>query len=209
MKKILIEIKNYLLKNYWRVKRTFIVPKIPINKDGKIYINLGSGNLSGNEYINIDSKKLPRVHYIQDIENLSNFLDESVDMIYACHVVEHIPRFRLIKTLREWRRVLKKEGVFRFAVPNFDSLIDIYNASDKNIRSVENQIMGQNAPYDNHCSIWNKKYAEDILIQAGFKTIKEWDYKNADHHDFNDKSSRIMTVGNKSIPISLNLEAKK
>ncbi len=203
------KIKDILLHIYWPLKRTFMPPQIPKNADGKIYINLGSGGKTGPEFINIDTRALPNIHHIGDITDLRAFANNSVDMIYACHVVEHIPRSRLLQTLREWKRVLKPGGIFRFAVPDFDQLYKIYMESEKDIFSIENQLMGQDAPYHNHCSIWNKAYAEKILEAAGFTSVTEWNPETSDHHDFNDKSSRVMTTNGKNIPISLNLEAKK
>jgi predicted SAM-dependent methyltransferase len=202
-------ILNVILQIYWYCKRKIKRPLMPINPDGKVYVNLGSGRNTGKEFINVDAQTLPEIHYISDITDLRMFRDNSVDMLYACHVVEHIPRSKLLYTLQEWRRVLKPNGLFRFAVPDFDQLLRVYNATDREIKSIENQLMGQDAPYHNHCSIWNKEYAERILRDAGFHSIERWDYATADHHDFTDKSSRIMIVNNENIPISLNIEARK
>ncbi len=202
-------IENLMLKIYWYCRRKIIAPAIPINPDGKVYVNLGSGGITSQEFINVDMRILPNIHHIHDITELRMFEDNSVDMIYAAHVLEHIPRSKLVSTLSEWKRVLKPKGVFRFAVPDFDRLVEVYNASGQRIESIENQLMGQDAPYHNHCSIWNKNYAEKILAKAGLHSIKHWNYKSADHHNFIDKSSRIMTVNGPPIPISLNLEAQK
>ena len=203
------KLKNFLLQIYWYCRRTLLPPKLPKNSDGKVYINLGSGGKTGSEFINVDTRVLPNIHHISDITNLHFFPDNSADMIYACHVVEHIPRSLLLSTLSEWKRVLKSGGIFRFAVPDFDALVEIYNESGKSVVAIENQLMGQDAPYHNHCSIWNRSYAEQILKKVGFISIQAWDPKSAEHHAFNDKSERIMTAGEKNIPISLNLEAIK
>ena len=204
-----IKLKLLLLQAYWNAYRRLFPPKIPKNADGKVYLNLGSGNKTGPEFINIDTAILPNIHYISDITDLHSFSNNSIDMIYACHLVEHIPRSKLISTISEWKRVLKNGGIFRFAVPDFDMLLAVYTESGKNISSIENQLMGQDAPYHNHCSIWNKNYAEKILKEVGFSSIRLWNPETSEHHNFKDKSSRIMTIGNKNIPISLNIEAIK
>lgn len=200
---------NITTRIYWYCKRKIVRPSIPSNPDGKIYVNLGSGNDTGKEFINVDTQVLPQIHYISDITKLRMFEDDSVDMIYACHVVEHIPRSKLVFTLQEWRRVLKPGGIFRFAVPDFDRLIEVYHGNDNRIEVIESQLMGQDAPYHNHCSIWNKKYAEKILSEAGFHSVRDWNYKTAEHHDFKDRSSRTMGANGKPVLISLNLECQK
>jgi hypothetical protein len=130
-------------------------------------------------------------------------------MVYASHVVEHIPREKLKSTLLEWKRVLKDGGVFRFAVPDFDALVTIYQKSGHNIALVRDQVMGQNPPYHNHYTLWNFDFAKKMLEDLGYKNIRKWDFKNVDHHDFVDRSSRTLPVSGVEIPFSLNIEAEK
>lgn len=201
------KIKMYYF--YWAIKRHFITPKFPINKDGKRYVNLGCGVNTSKEFINVDTIPLPHIHHINNIQKLFMFPNNSVDFIYASHAMEHIPRSKLVKSLKDWYRVLKPGGVLRFGVPNFDKLIEVYQASERNVDSIINQLMGSEGEHDDHHTIWNLEYAKTILKETGFKEIREWDYKNIEHHDFKDKTSRIMKAGNKEILISLNLEAIK
>ncbi len=203
------KVKNFLLEIYWYVRRTLFPPQFPKNADGKVYVNLGSAGKTSAEFINIDQRTLPKVHYIADVTDLHMFPDNSVDMIYACHLVEHIPRSRLVQTMKEWRRALKPGGIFRFAVPNFDALVEVYTRNGNDVPTIENQLMGQDAPYDNHCTAWNTKYAEKVLHEAGFTSVRPWDPTTAEHHTFNDKATRTMTADGKAILISLNIEAIK
>jgi len=212
MKKIklaLIKIKLIVFKLYWYLIRIIKKPSLPANADGKVYVNLGCGVHTSKEFINIDTVHLPHIHYINDIVDLFMLADNSVDLIYASHVIEHIPRSRLIKSLKEWYRVLKPGGVLRFGVPDFDRLIEVYQASNKEVGSIINQLMGSEGEYDAHHSIWNSEYAQALLKKIGFREVREWNYENAEHHDFKDKTSRIMKAGDKDLLISLNLEAIK
>ncbi|HYC34326.1 MAG TPA: methyltransferase domain-containing protein [Candidatus Paceibacterota bacterium] len=209
MRKTLIRVYEYLRKKLMFLKRRLVSPRLPENPDGKIYLNLGCAGNSGKEFTNIDVEPYPNIHHIQNIMDLSNFKDDSVDMVYASHVVEHIPRESLHSTLKEWKRVLKHGGVFRFAVPNFDALIDIYKKSGSNVHQIRDQVMGQNPPYHNHYTLWNFKYAKEILEELGYTDVKIWDPNTVDHHDFNDRSTRSMNVGGEDILFSLNVEATK
>lgn len=209
MKKYLIKIYEYFRRKYLFLKRRFITPPLPKNPDRKTYINVGCALNSGPEFINIDVEPYPNIHYIQDITDLSNFTDNSVDMVYASHVVEHIPREQFDSTLLEWKRVLKSGGIFRFAVPDFDALIDIYSKSGQDVSYIRDQVMGQNPPYHNHYTLWNYRQAEKVLSDLGYRDIRKWDYKTVDHHDFIDRSSRSMKAGDQDIPFSLNVEGVK
>lgn len=197
----LIKIRSQLVRLWWRLKYTFFREKMPKNADGKVYLNLGCGSRTSPEFINIDALPFGQTHLVSDIQNLSMFPDNSVDMIYASHVVEHIPRNRLLGTLKEWRRKLKPRGVLRISVPDFDKLLDCYHVSGGDVNAVVNQLMGQDSEFNRHYSIWNYNYASRIFNQAGFSgKAMFWCAEISDHHNFRDKANR---------DISLNLEVAK
>jgi predicted SAM-dependent methyltransferase len=174
-----------------------------------VYVNLGAGRNTSGEFINIDTRPLPHTHHIHGVEELPMFNDESVDLLYASHLLEHVEREKLDKTLEEWHRVLKYGGILRFGVPDFDSLIEVYRLSGNNVESVVNQIMGAGAPYDDHHTIWNFDYAEAVLKRVGFREVRRWTPETVDHHDFIDKTMRTVHISGREIPISLNVEAVK
>jgi len=209
IKKFLINIKISILRIIWRLKYTFAREKMPKNKDGKVYVNLGCGVNTSSEFVNIDAIPFKHTHWIANIQNLFMFPNNSVDMIYASHVIEHIPRKNVEQSLSEWLRVLKNGGVLRFGVPNFDALVEIYNLSGKNTESIVNQLLGQDGEYDDHHTIWNFEYAKKLLESVGFVDVKFWDPKQVEHHEFHDKTLREIEVGGKKISISLNIEATK
>lgn len=209
MKALILKIYNSLLRRFYFLKRRVFNPKLPQNAGGEIFVNVGCGLQSGKEYTNVDTLPFPSIHHITDIRSLPMFVNNSVSIVYASHVVEHIPRHELKTVIMEWHRILKEGGIFRMSVPNFDNLLQIYKASENQIESVIMQVMGQNPPYNNHYSIWNFNYAEKILKECGFKEVRFWDPKTADHHDFEDRSSRILKWNGTEVPLSLNVEAIK
>lgn len=205
----LVHFYEFLKKNKSFIKRRLVTPKIPVNPDGKVYLNLGCATTSGEEFINIDVLPHANIHHIQDITNLSNFDDDTVDMVYASHVVEHIPRDKFKSTLLEWRRVLKPGGTFRFAVPNFDALIDIYQRTNRNVEYIRDQVLGQDPPYNNHYTLWNFDHAKKLLIELGYDQIEIWSPDKVENHNFVDRSSRTLKVGDEQVLFSLNIQAKK
>lgn len=46
--------------------------------------------------------------------------DDSVDMIWSSHALEHVGIYKVSQTLQEWRRVLKPGKTLILQVPNFD-----------------------------------------------------------------------------------------
>lgn len=203
--------KIWILQQLWRLKYIFLREKLPTNADGKVYVNLGCGVNTSSEFINVDAVPQQKTHFIADIQKLFMFPDNSVDLIYASHVIEHLPRTHLERTLKEWLRALKPGGVLRFGVPNFDALIEMYKRSGNDVQSIVNQLLGQDGEYDDHHTIWNRAYAEKLLTSLGFEDVREWNPDTVEHHDFHDKTNRKYDTndGAPPIPFSLNLEAAK
>src|SRR6185436_18792799 len=141
MKAQLIRFKLYLMSVWWRIKYALFRQTMPKNADGKVLLNLGCGDYTSDEFINIDAVPYSKTNIVGDIQDLSRFPSGSVDMIYASHVIEHIPRSNLERTLKEWNRVLKPGGILRFGVPDFDGLIEIYKRSGNNTDAIVNQLM--------------------------------------------------------------------
>ena len=84
-----------------------------------IKINMGCGWRNfGSDWVHIDSGDYKHLDY-KSITDLGQFSDNSVDLIYASHVIEYFDREDVLPLLKEWRRVLKSSGVLRIAVPNF------------------------------------------------------------------------------------------
>lgn len=93
-------------------------------------INLASGQRPyPKPWVNIDlieQKDSNGQPYQLDIKTNANDLhmiaDESVDVIVAHHLVEHIAIHELDVFITEWRRVLKPGGILAIFVPNLKEL---------------------------------------------------------------------------------------
>ena len=57
----------------------------------KLHLGCGERYLPG--WKHLDARKFPHVDYVTDkLDKLNMFADNSVEEIYACHVLEHFPR---------------------------------------------------------------------------------------------------------------------
>jgi len=192
------------------IKRIFGKPKLPQNPDNKVYIHLGCGDIASPEFINVDARPAAHVHYVCNVTDLSIFRDGYADLVYACHVLEHIQHTALRKTLWEWRRILKPGGVLRLSVPDFDKILNIYESSARDINSILGPLMGgQGYEYSVHCSAFNHSYLADKLREAGFKEVRKWEPDRVSNHDFRDWANSDIVWNGRAFPVSLNLEAVK
>ena len=196
---------------YSITKRSLVTPPFPGHPDGKVLVHIGCGKRNSPEFINIDAVPLAHVHIVTDnIASLDDFSDETVDLIYMCHILEHFTSAQLKDVLLEMKRILKVGGMLRVSVPDFDNLIEIYNASGKDAAAISRPLMGgQDEQYNIHYSIFTRRYLSNLFTELGFAEVVSWDPHNCLYHNFKDKATRTRNIDGKEYPISLNLEATK
>lgn len=209
--KVIGEKKYYLVKGQVR-KVNWLVskPKIPKLKDNKRFIHLGCGKINHPDFINVDLCLYPHIHYLRDIGDLTIFSDGFADLIYACHCLEHIPHPKVVSVLKEWSRVLKPGGILRISVPDFGTMVQIYEENGKDLDLIIRAMMGaQDFPQNFHYINFNKKTLSRYLLNAGFSEVQKWIYGTDSYTSFSDWSGRRIEINGKTYPISLNLEGIK
>lgn len=207
---ILNKIKHTYVVKFGPVVRAIKSPSFPRNTDGKVLVHIGCGELNDPRYINIDARSMPHIHYVTQSLELGQFYPRSVDLIYACHVLEHLSHRNLFSILSNWFSRLKKGGVLRLSVPNFDTIIKIYQDQNKSITAIKLPLLGgQEYAFNYHYSVFNHSYLSELLRSCGFATIKEWDPKSASYYSFDDWAGKSFIVGDKDYRLSLNFEAVK
>jgi predicted SAM-dependent methyltransferase len=191
-----------------RVRRLVRPPAYPQNPDGKVFLHLGCGMVDSPEFINVDGRDLPHVHHAMGVCDLDRFADGFADLIYACHVLEHISFRETENVLKEWKRVLKPGGILRLSVPDFDKILEIYRASDRHVECIVPMLLGGHEyPANSHHAIFNAGHLETILMGIGFREVRIWDPATVANHNFSDWADKTIDFGFGSFPISLNLEA--
>lgn len=182
------------------------------DKEIKLHIGCGKKNF-GDDWIHIDGSKYDHIKY-HNITKLY-FPDDSVDLIYACHVLEYFDREEVIIVLKEWRRVLKIGGVLRLAVPDFEMMSKLYSDNIITLDNIIGPIFGKWKMTDKetifHKTVYDFKSLEKILKISEFSNIKLWDWRTTEHSQFDDYSQAYIPHMDKEngTLISLNVECKK
>ncbi|MBD9361076.1 class I SAM-dependent methyltransferase [Methylomonas fluvii] len=191
----------------WKIKEK----NYPKSKDGKILFHIGCGDINSPEFINIDARKDKHVHIVtHNISRLWMIPSDTADLIYMCHILEHVPRYHVATVLKEMYRILKPNGKLRLSVPDFDCIVAIYQDTNNDIQLISPPLMGgQDYPENFHFEVYNKSHLEKTLQLNGFCNILPWDPNKVEHHNFNDWASKTITISDKEYVISLNLEASK
>ena len=153
----------------------------------------------------LNIQKNDGVDFVGSISELSQFDDNSIEEIYASHVVEHVDQKNIKKTLEGIYRVLKNDGKFYISVPDLDVLCRIFidNKAPAKVKFHVMRMMfgGQTDEFDYHYFGWNYEFLNSYLIEAGFKKNERVKSFNL----FNDTSD-FAPYGP---PISLNVIAYK
>lgn len=175
----------------------------------KLHLGCGKRYIPG--FIHIDVIHYDHIDYLMNIDDLSIFQDNSVDLIYNCHVLEHFHRGKATKVLKEWHRTLKPGGILRIAVPDFEALCELYMQT-RDMSLVIGPIVGrQNYLYNIHYNIFDFESLKKLLIETGFKEVRRYDWRETEHANIDDYSQSYyphMDKENGKL-LSLNVEAIK
>lgn len=180
----------------------------------KLCLGAGTVNL-GRDWVHIDGSKNDSTHKhckYSSITDLSQFEDNSVEILYSSHTLEYFDQIEVVDVLREWYRVLKKGGIIRLAVPDFEVLVKLYSLKDnlveaelpnkekiviKNprkmkIRDLIGPLFGRmemNGKTIYHRNTFDFETLAQLLYQVGFKRITRYDYEYVKPHNKIDDSS--------------------
>ena len=139
-------------------------------------INLGCGWRNfGKDWIHIDGGDYPHLDS-KDILNLP-YEDNSIDLIYASHVIEYFDREEILDVLNKWKSKLKLGGTLRLAVPNFKEIARLYCAQGYELDNFLGPLygkmkMGKEIIY--HKTAYDHESLYDLLGTLEFKDIKNW-----------------------------------
>lgn len=184
----------------------------PAAETRKLHLGCGQRHIPG--FYHVDALPFPHVDRIGRIERLDFIPDDGVELIYACHVLEHFGRFEITDVLKEWRRVLQPKGVLRLSVPDFAACAAIYY--EEGLKDGLSGLIGlisggQRDAYDYHKMIYDEPLLTELLRQAGFQEVRWWDWRETEHTHIDDYSQAYLPHMDKENGrlMSLNLEAVK
>lgn len=121
----------------------------------KTVLNVGCGTTAlsdqtaqyiGWEEIRVDSYDNPTITVKSSLTDLKEFADESVDSVWACHVVEHCYFHDLPKVFGSIMRVLKDDGYAVVRVPDLGAIAKLID--EKLLEPVYQSPAGPICPID-------------------------------------------------------------
>ena len=167
-------------------------------------LNLGCKTRPIPGFVNMDFEEYPTVDVVGDVSDLSRFKDESIEEIYASHILEHFKSPQTVPVLKEWFRVLKPGGILYVATPDFKRAIEMYDKVGLSEWLVYYMYGDQLHKGTYHYTTFDEKRMDGLLKKVGFAEVSrvvEFPYNQEDC------STLISGIDSKSI--SLNMIAIK
>ena len=139
-----------------------------------------------------NGQESPNYVNINILEGLP-YENNSVDIIYSSHTLEHFTRLESAIVLKEFNRILKPDGILSLIVPDMDVFLEKYYQRDESFLNMPDIIGG--IPTDNltdnflmnfysdpsfnntcHKYAYNFENLSNILLEFGFKEVQKTDY---------------------------------
>ncbi|SHF98613.1 methyltransferase domain-containing protein [Vibrio gazogenes] len=148
-----------------------------------IKLELGSGAKKGaNGWTTIDEAP---ADIRWDLRRGIPLPNDTVDIIYSSHLLEHIPYDQLLPFLHECRRVMKSNAEFSVCVPNFRLYVDAYKKGELfqsredwyqlgliDTGSSIDQLNYVAYMKDEHKYMFDEENLVNTLVKAGFSNVQ-------------------------------------
>lgn len=142
-------------------------------------LHLGSARNRLPSWVNIDLfRPGRRLDLYWDFRRGVPFPDNSVDAIFAEHLLEHLTYRQGVGLMRECQRVLKPEGVVRIGVPDLDRYVLSYLGRDDLIdkvrpgRPTRAVALGEPFFLHGHRCMYDFETLEKACLDAGFTAVE-------------------------------------
>jgi hypothetical protein len=197
----------------------------------KLHLGCGKRFIPG--WVHVDQSYFEHVDFVSPVDDLFFVKDNSVSEIYASHVLEYFDLEQTGICLRNWYQKLEKGGTLRIAVPNFPSLIEIYNHPDGGLFRMVGPLFGKwelNIPVQEndrvfsfkpttrseiryHKFAWDFSALSQLLYDVGFGQVEHYDpfaWCEQISQDYDDHSLAVFPPGEQDgILVSLCVLARR
>ena len=207
-------IKPLSMLNYYR--HNFINSDMSGTKYKKpLFLNIGSGASYMDGFVNIEGNIFNRKDMWLDIRNGLPFPDNSVDVIYACHILEHFYMSELLFVLKEFKRVTKPYGAVRILVPSLEMAVNAYTKGEDDwfdefpvsYKSLGGRLYNFLLCDGQHQLFFDYAFMEEILQETGFSHISNMNSGGSDIFK-TDELQKMEDNNDHHIKTSLIIEAR-
>jgi predicted SAM-dependent methyltransferase len=169
-----------------------------LKKIQPLKLNIGCGNVKFPDWVNIDIE--PGADLVIDVTKGLPFDDDTVDYIFNEHFIEHLDYGEGQKILREFYRVLKKDGILRIATPDLDYIVEKYSTDWKNqdwlswpeyqFIETKGQMINVSFRFWGHKYLYNEEDIKNSLKKSRFKKVSICKLQESNHFELENRETR-------------------
>jgi predicted SAM-dependent methyltransferase len=164
------------------------------------YLNLGCGQRFHAEWINVDFSSTEKGVLAHDLTQGIPFPDESLEVVYHSHLLEHFPRSLAENFLGECYRVLRPQGVIRVVVPDLEKIARTY------LMALEKASSGSKEWAENYNWITLEMFDQTVRNQSGGEMLTYLSEGTVSNKEF--VIQRIGTEAKKLIAVGRQAQSK-
>lgn len=175
----------------------------------KLHLGCGTKKIPG--YINVDANPENNSDLVDDAFVLSKIPNNSIEIIYASHLLEHSGRKEWKGILKLWYEKLRNGGILRLAVPDLEKAFEHYMLYKDLPLLMGFLYGGQRNEFDYHYVGFDFKTLSKLLYDTGFSVVYRYNWWETEHAEMDDYSQSYLPHMDKEngILMSLNIEAIK
>ncbi|HWP91112.1 MAG TPA: methyltransferase domain-containing protein [Thermodesulfobacteriota bacterium] len=159
--------------------------KFDKSKDLGLHIGCGKKKIPG--LVNIDANPLAKSDLLYDVRVRLPFSNDSVKFIYSGGTLEHFYPDELSNILKEFYRVLQKDGVLRIVVPDLEKSTKAYLEKDydffldfpRSFKSMGGRFTNFLFCDAQHKMAFDFDFMKEILNSLGFQRIHKLSWGNS------------------------------
>lgn len=171
-------------------------PKDWRNFDGSLTLRFERIPFLGKLYTKNKERFPENVEYGDIVKGLP-ISDNYSNYVYCSHILEHLSLNDCRRALSNTYRILKKDGIFRLVLPDFENCIKEYLINPSSLKFLKGAELGfEDRPktisaliYDffqtsRHYWMWDYGALEKELIDVGFINVRRAYFGDSDHEIF-------------------------
>jgi predicted SAM-dependent methyltransferase len=143
-----------------------------------IFLNLGCGTCAHSDWVNIDFRGDGDAIFSWDLRKQLPLDDQSCDVIYASHVLEHFDCDAARKLLLECRRLLRPGGCIRLVVPDLEAIARAY------LLSLDEARLNKLGAASRHKWMTIELLDQLVRHQSGGEMMKYWSQDSVPEESF-------------------------
>lgn len=155
------------------------------NQLSSVKLHLGCGGVRWRDFINVDfyphdpsvtdsSRGGCDADVFADMTAL-NLPDNFIDEIFTSHTIDHFTRWKAIAMFKDWRRMLKPQGVVVMEAADFNRcLLWLFHPNKEKRQSAKNQFYGNQwdeIEFQTHRYVWSAGELVKVLREIGFSSV--------------------------------------